>query len=186
MRGDPLLELAADAVFTLLGVMGYGAALYLGWRIVGGRAALQKFLTIHFYFAGILDLLKTAIYLGMMGTIRAFDPALYKEIYEAVFSGSFMGFTIKNSERMMATPGIWVTIVGYVAILLWIYAGWGAYRELNRLSRMRSFAAGLLFLLLCVPVTALLFLWPTRSSSKQISASGAEIGRASCRERVCT
>jgi hypothetical protein len=42
-------------------------------------------------------------------------------------------------------------------MLAWIFAGWGAYRQLNGLSRLRSFGAGLLFLVFCLPVTAFVF-----------------------------
>lgn len=160
-RGDPLLELGADAVFVLMYVMAYGAALYLAWRIAGAEAQIQKFLTIHFYYAGILLLLATGLYLSFMGTIRAFDPALYKEIYDAAYGGTSGAFFIKNSERLIANASyrfaLWVQIAGYMAIVTWIVAGWGAYRELSRLSRLRSMVAGLLFFVFCFPVTAMVF-----------------------------
>jgi hypothetical protein len=39
---------------------------------------------------------------------------------------------------------------------LWIFVGWGAYRELNDLSKIRSFLALTLFSLFFIPVFALL------------------------------
>ncbi len=74
LRGDPFLELGTDSAFVLIQVMAYGGALYLAWRIAGGSAAMQKFLTIHFYYSGILKLIETSLHLGIMGTIRAADP----------------------------------------------------------------------------------------------------------------
>jgi hypothetical protein len=161
-RGDPLLELGVDGVFVLICVMSYGGILYLAWRIAGGRAEIQIFLTIHFYYAGILKLLEASLYLCTMGTIRATDPALYKEIYDAAYGGNAAAFFINNSERLLANPGyqlsLWVQAVGYGAILIWIFVGWGAYREINRLSRVRSTMAGLLFFVFCFPVAAFVFL----------------------------
>jgi hypothetical protein len=135
-KDNPLLELGPDGVFVLIYIMTYGAALCLAWRIAGGRAEIQKFLIIHFYYSGVLTLLVTSLYLGVMGTIRAADPTLYKEIYDAVYGGNFAAFLIQNSERLLAAPGyqlsLWVQVVGYGAMLIWIFVGWGAYRELNK------------------------------------------------------
>jgi hypothetical protein len=160
-RGDPLLELGSDGVFVLICVLTYGGALYLAWRIAGGRAEIQKFLTIHFYYSGVLKLLETSTYVGAMGTIRAADPALYKEIYDAAYGGNIAAFVIKNSERLLASSGyrlsLCVQFVGYGVMLIWIFIGWGAYRALNRLSKVRSAVAGLLFLVFCFPVAALTF-----------------------------
>jgi hypothetical protein len=160
-REDPLFELGSDGVFVLIYVMTYGGALYLAWCIAGGRAEIQKFLTIHFYYSGVLSLLGTSTYLGTMGTIRAADPGLYKEIYDAAYGGNIAAFFIKNSERLLASSGyrlsLWVQFVGYGVMLTWIFIGWGAYRALNRLSKVRSIMAGLLFLVFCFPVAVLTF-----------------------------
>lgn len=160
-RGDPLLELGADSVFALMNVLAYGTALYLAWRIVGGAPGLQKFLTVHFYYAGILLLLATGLYLGFTGTIRAIDPTLFKELHDAAFAGNLAAFLIENNERLLANPAyrasMLVQFAGFAAMLAWIFAGWGAYRALNQLSRLRSIAAGLLFFVFCVPVTAFVF-----------------------------
>jgi hypothetical protein len=159
--GDPLLDLGTGSVFQLMNVLAYGTALYLAWRIAGGRAGLQKFLTIHFYYAGVLLLLETGLYLGFAGTIRAFDPALFKELHDAIYAGNFAAFLIENHERLLASSAyrasFLVQFAGFGAMLAWIFAGWGAYRALNRLSRLRSMGAGLLFFIFCLPVTGFIF-----------------------------
>jgi hypothetical protein len=159
--GPPLLELGTDAAFELSLVMAYGAALILAWRTVGGRANVRKFLTIHFYYSGILSFIMSGLFLGTMGTLRAADPVLYRQIYEAAYGGNFAVFLIENSERLIASRGfrwsLWVQLAGYGAAMAWILAGWGAYRELNGISRIRSGLAGLMFCLFCVPVAALTF-----------------------------
>jgi hypothetical protein len=161
-RGDPLLELGAGGAFVLIYVLAYGCALYLAWRTAGGRAEIQKFLPIYFYYAGVLKLLMTITYLGTMGTMRAADPALYKEIYDAAYGGNIVAFLMRNSGRLLASPGyrlsLWVQCMGYGAMLIWFVVGWGAYRELNQLSKIRSITAGLLFFVYCFPVAALTFL----------------------------
>ena len=160
-RGDPLLELGTGGAFELVNVLAYGTALYLAWRIAGGKAGLQKFLTIHFYYAGILLLLATGLYLGFAGTIRAIDPALYKDLHDAAYAGNLAAFLVDNQARLLASSAyrasLPVQFAVFGALLAWIFAGWGAYRALNRLSRLRSTMAGLLFVVFCFPVTAFVF-----------------------------
>ncbi|MCH9639899.1 MAG: hypothetical protein K0U40_10450 [Betaproteobacteria bacterium] len=160
-RGDPFHELGSDAIFVLIFVMAYGSALYLAWSIVGGRAEIKKFWTIHFYYSGVLKLLMTCTYLATMGTIRAADPVIYKEIYDASYDGQIATYLINNIERLFSNLGyqlsLWVQFIGYGSMLIWIIIGWGAYRELNQLSRVRSTMAGFLFFVFCIPVATLTF-----------------------------
>lgn len=162
IRGDPFLELGSDAIFVLIYVSAYGGALYSAWRIIGGRSEFKKVLTINFYYSGILKLMMSFVFLGMMGAIRISDPALYKDIFDSAYSGGIATFLINNKQQLLQNTGyrlsIMVQFVGFSAMLAWIFIGWGAYRELNQLSRLQSFAAGLLFILFCLPVTALMFL----------------------------
>lgn len=161
VRGDPLLQLGAEGAFVLSYVLAYGLALHLAWRIAGGRSSLQKVLTIHFYFAGVFLLLMTLLFLGMMGTIRAIDAALFKELHDAAHGGDLAGFLMANRDRLLESAAyrmsLLVQLAGLGAMLAWVVAGWGAYRELNCLSRWHSIGAGLLFLAFCLPVTALVF-----------------------------
>jgi hypothetical protein len=160
IQSNPLLELITDIVFVLIYVMAYGGALYLAWYIAGGRSERQKFLTIHFYYSGVLKLMMTSVYLGTMGTLRAADPALFKAICNAAHGGSIVQFLSANSSQLLENPGfllcLGVLYVGCGAMLTWIFAGWGAYRELNQLSKRRSIMAGLLFFAFCFPVTVVI------------------------------
>jgi hypothetical protein len=162
LRGDPLLELGTDGVFFLVNVMAYGTALFAAWRLVGGRADIQNFLTVHFYYSSIVNFIDTAVFLCIMGTMRAVDPLLYKDFYDAVTGGKMASFMIENSERLLANPAYRLSLglraAGFVAFLTWMCVGWGAYREINQLSKVRSTVAGLLFLAFCLPVTAFILL----------------------------
>jgi hypothetical protein len=94
-----------------------------------------------------------------MGTIRAGDANLYEEIYDAVESGKYFLFLWENIDRLLSSSiyqlSISIGLIGFGCGLLWILAGWGAYRELNHLSRLRSIVAGVLFALFSVPVLAI-------------------------------
>jgi hypothetical protein len=156
-RADPLVELGTDASFVLLNVIGYGIVLYLAWRIVGGRGEKHKFFATTFYYAGVMQLLSSIVFLSMMGTIRATDPTFYKEMLDATYAGNFASFMMMRQERLAANPVIWVALAGYAGMLTWVVAGWGAYRKLNQVSRLRSCVAGVVFFIFAVPVAMLMF-----------------------------
>jgi hypothetical protein len=65
---------------------------------------------------------------------------------------------IRNYDRLMASNAgipLQFTASFFVSVvLLWIVAGWGAYRELNHLSRLRSAIAFILFAGFSIPVIA--------------------------------
>ena len=65
-----------------------------------------------------------------------------------------------NFSKLLVVAGFHLMLLGgCVAVLVWMIAGWGAYRELTGLSKQRSMAAGVIFLLLgAVVITFLYFL----------------------------
>jgi len=161
-RLDPIIELGTDGAFVLAYVALYGGALCLAWRIVGGKGGLKQFFAIHFYYAGILLLIMACFYLAAMGLLRALDPLLYRDLYAAAYSGSLPSFVLQDLDRLWQSQGyrfsLILQILGFGSMLGWIVVGWGAYRKLSRLTRVRSVLAGALFLLFCLPIAAFTFL----------------------------
>jgi hypothetical protein len=159
IRNNLSVKLASGAAFVLFYMALYGGAICLAWRIVGAGAPLKRFFSIHFYYAGVLKIIMSCLFLAMMGTIRAGDANLYEEIYDAVESGKYFLFLWENIDRLLSSSiyqlSISIGLIGFGCGLLWILAGWGAYRELNHLSRLRSIVAGVLFALFSVPVLAI-------------------------------
>ena len=161
-RSDPIVELATDGAFVLAYVLLYGAAICLAWRIVGGRAGLKQFFAIHFYYAGMLLLIMACFFLATMGLLRALDPALYRELYTAAYSGNLPSFVLQNMDRLWDNPAYKLSLIlqvlGFATGLAWIVIGWGAYRALNKLTRARAWVAGVLFMLFCLPIAGFTFL----------------------------
>jgi hypothetical protein len=162
LRGDPLIELATGGTFVFLQVLAYGAALCAAWRVVQGRAELQKIFTIHFYYSGVFLLIMACWFMALMGTLRAADPQFYADLLEATYGGSPVAFTLEGVERFLNSPALvpvyLVLLAGISALCTWIFMGWGAYRQLNQLSRTRSALAAMLFVLFLLPIEVLLFL----------------------------
>ena len=154
-------ELVRDGGFSLIFAIVFGGALYLAWHWVGGRGAIVQFLTISFYYGGVVKLMMTMLFLAIIGTMETVDPSLYTEFLTAATNGTLPLFLEDNLDRISSSPAyqwsLWVQVPGFAAILAWWIAAWGGYRQFYKVSRMRSAAAGLLFVVLCVPAAALTF-----------------------------
>jgi len=155
----PLLELPSDLVFVSAYVLLFGYATYFAWRLVGATAKVQHFLTIHFYLAGVLKLIYTATFVVCIGVLRGGDPALYQELMNTLSSGNTVDWFLAKADTPFAERLVWrlallVVFGGLGTMLAWVIIGWGAYRQLTGLRKLRSILAFLLFCGLCVPVYA--------------------------------
>jgi hypothetical protein len=103
VQGDPLLELATDAVFVFFYVLAYGLVLFLAWRGVGSIRDVRTSLAVYLYQAGVLQFAFSVVVLAMMGTLRAADAALADEVYRAVRSGSMLSFFVGGQDRLLAS-----------------------------------------------------------------------------------
>jgi len=160
IRLDPVIDLAVSEVFMFVSALAYGVAACLAWRIVKGRAELSKFFVVNFYCAGVFKIILSCWILTMVGVLKAMDPALYRDFMKAAFSGN-IAWLINSGKLQESAANLPMTLVwlaGSCAMLVWLCVGWGAYRELNSLSKARSALAAVLFLLFCYPVTIMIFL----------------------------
>jgi TIR domain-containing protein len=156
---NPLLELPTELVFVVRYVLLYGYAAFFAWRLVGGQVKLREVLTIHFYLAGVLKLILTATYIAFFGVLRSGDPTLYGEFTNAMSSGNVAGWYLAKGGALLAQRTTWrvaivLLLTGTALMLLWVVAGWGAYRRLARVGRLRSILAFVVFGALSLPLYA--------------------------------
>lgn len=89
-----------------------------------------------------------------MGALHAFDPKLYGYIVRAFHEGDYLQYVLSPaySEAGSKTPVVvaGIGIIGGSLIIVWSLACRGAYRDLNRASRLRSTLAGFIFIILSV------------------------------------
>jgi hypothetical protein len=161
LRSAPWLEVLPDAAFVLMEVLAYGAAVCLAWRVVQGRAELQKIFVIHFYYSGVFLLLMAVWFMLLTGIMRSADPVFYAAYMEAIHSGTLLSFVQEREVQATQSPAAIPTALGVIAgasaAMAWVFAGWGAYRELNRLSKLRSAIAATVFVVLWFPISAVTF-----------------------------
>jgi hypothetical protein len=154
-----LVSSVRDAALFLLMTITYGAAVYFAWRIVKGHTDIRTVFIIHFYYASVIRIIIACGFLTIVGVIRATDPAFYAEFMNAVCEVQ-IDFVLHASQRFWASRSSIPLVVSYLLFSLllavWIVAGWGAYREISKVSKVRSSMAFILFVIFSIPITVLL------------------------------
>ncbi len=141
--------LGSQAILCLMSVVLFAASLRLSWRIVGGKATFRSFFVAYAYFYGVIFVMTICVFLIAEGTFKFLEPELYIEVRNAIINNTKQP-TIHSS--VIYIPLVILT-VGYVALSVWYIVAWGAYRQLNQLSKRHSVAA----FLISVPFNALAF-----------------------------
>lgn len=154
------IELATDAAFLLIEVLAYGTAVLLVWRIVQGRAQTQKIFITHFYYSGVLSLLYSCWFMLSIGAMRIGNPALYKLLFDNIHKGNMQPLASQEAKETLAKAPAFLIVyfVGLILLFAWFFVGWGAYRELNGLSKFRSSLAATLFMPFFFLISALIYM----------------------------
>src|SRR5215470_9403376 len=145
------LHLLSVAIFTVI--------LRLSWKIVGGKAEYQGFLITTLYYVGVMLVGIAIATLCFTGILRLFYPDSYAWFIQ--YLGAPNMRSASNADPKIL-QGIAVAFMGFLTVAVvtlgWGFVGWGAYRELNKLSRSRSCVALLLTIIIFLPVAAALFI----------------------------
>lgn len=159
--GNLWIDFAASAAFTVIQAVGYGTAIWLAWRAVGGNGKLASDLVVTLYYTAVIGLIMTLSYFVVLGTLRMVDPGLYDGFFDAARKGTMPQFVLARSRAGLSSGVLAVVVEVPVLLMLlgaWLIAGWGAYRASHHVARARSILAFALFVILSLPVTALTFL----------------------------
>jgi hypothetical protein len=137
------------------------------WKLVGGHATFGKYFVINCYYSGVFIIGNMLVLIIAFGVVKALDPKLHLLMVD-----SFMHVRFENKElnALITDPDdrrhLWaalafylIYLIGFVAICLWTVLGWGAFREINGLSKTRSFVAGMIagvLTAIVIPITLLI------------------------------
>ena len=146
--------LGATAALSLLAVSLIAADLRVAWRLVGGKATVRSFFITYAYFFGMMSVLFVFFVLLSNGVFKVFAPDLYARVIEAKLKKQP---TPNPSGSSVPMVSFLILVVGNLLMFVWWLAAWGAFRELNGLSKWRSFAAMMIAGLLAWPIVAVLF-----------------------------
>jgi hypothetical protein len=156
VRGDPLMDLAAGAVFVAFFVMAFGAAVCLAWRLVSGQIDFKVIFLIYVYYSAVTRLISVCAFLILIDCAKIIYPGLYRNLIKAAYTGRMTEFILQYSDEYP----FWLSVIAclYVLLLLvWLIVGWGAYRIVTSSSKSRSAIAAILFILFSIAINALMF-----------------------------
>lgn len=139
-------------VSALLIVVIYSAVFRLSWRIVGGAAPLKSFMITYAYYCGVLLVIIVLFMTIGEGVFKTTSPEVYAMAVSANPEQAFTdaGIDPFDDDGFLASQlilylGIWIAGI-------WTWVGWGAYRELNGLTKTKSIIAFVLVVVLSMPV----------------------------------
>jgi hypothetical protein len=124
----------------------------IAWWLVGGRASGQSFFITYSYFGGVVIVLIGAIQLLAFGVVKIFDRKFFQQLVDAPKMDAVVPQTDEQAVLYLVFGGI--VVVGFVLVSAWFFIGWGAFRQLNALSKWRSFAAAVIYGFVSIPATA--------------------------------
>jgi hypothetical protein len=143
------------------------AVTLVSWRCVGGRAPFGRFFVISCYYVGVVIVCQTLILLCAYGVVKIFDLELYPVLVDSTtrlqfgdtrLTGMINGAGGRRHVIVLLIFYFIMLVVDPIAVTIWSVLGWGAYREINGLSKGRSFAAGVIASLLTFLIIPFLLL----------------------------
>ena len=141
------------AVIFALDLLLTVAITVLSWKIVGGKFNLKQLTMAVCYFSGVGALLASVPVWMALGSASLIDPVHYR-LFKQMVSGSGLLDPIEmiKSRAYLVFAGVlgMVFLGGYV----WNFFVWGAYRNMARLSKVRSGIAFGIFVILSLFLAA--------------------------------
>lgn len=175
------LYFAREALAALLAVALFAVALRVGWGLVGGKSTTRSFFVAYAYFFGATSVVLSFFVFVSNGLLRVLEPKIFAELWR--LRGDSAADELLRElaeiglfESPVAVASGLVIMAGLFMVAIWDFICWGAFRHLNELSRIRSFAAMMITapLILIASVVVLLVhaaMQPMSSAAGHVPAS---------------
>lgn len=159
---DFLARTARNALFCLMTAVSQAVALKFSWRLAGGRANFGRQVVTLFYFGGPFLLIFAVLLLFALGVLQFTFPDFFEPFKNFIMlggrdNGEFHRslVAVLSSDRAPSfLLAMAPSFLSFAVPWIWVYAGWGAYRELNAVSKTRSFFAGVIYAFLVILILA--------------------------------
>ena len=164
--------LGKQTILRVISLVGFVAVLRLAWRCVGGRAPYLSLFIPFAYLQGVAYVFGGLVRLLSLGIAKLFDPALAQAMLskgdpsaqtdplDAHLQKAFAGFQAGNRMPLViAALVVGLPLLAFLLAWAWVFLGWGAFRELNGVSKRRSFLAWMIWLvifLIALPIMLLI------------------------------
>jgi hypothetical protein len=129
------------------------AQLLVAWRLVGGRAPAINFAIIYCYFVGVWNVTLSVLLVLGLGAFKFLDQPIYDAYIASLHAHAPEPPGLEASAGFRSL--VLVFVAGVLLVSVWMFLAWGAWRELNGLSRWRSFVAAIIVLVTAIPTVAI-------------------------------
>jgi len=149
---NPLYLFVELLIIEIILVFLMAVVLRFSWFVVGGKANLMALFIYCLYISGPMTLIFVAFSLLGDTSFRLFDPQGYllnKKIAASV--GQVGSAEITTTPELLNILNIFL-LLGLAAVYGWLTIAWGAFRQINLTTRLKSFIAYLLFNILLIPL----------------------------------
>lgn len=134
----------------------YSAVVWFSWRIIGGRAPIERFATIYCYVGSIIIVVSGLGTLTSFSALKLFYPGSYKALLDLTFSSKHSFSEI--ARQLNCLPGysvyMGILLITLGVLMIWYIVSWGAYRELTDQTKIRSFFSFTISTLILIPLIA--------------------------------
>ena len=170
----------------ILGGLATLAVLALAWRIIGARLKFSELIVAYCYMLGVFSVISSVLSLAVIRMFAEFYPKTYRAMidfqaqaqsltFSEAFSRSPPPEAAESTRALLAMPGYFlfsmIVVIAFWMALLWLFFAWGTFRQLASVSRLRSFIALAIFLLLWLPVQMIQAFAIMQSSTQDHSGS---------------
>lgn len=154
-----IVTISCLILLSVCGTIPFALGIHLAWRVVGGSAPFVSSFAISAYLAGVATMIIMFGMLAETSLMMAIDYSLYAALMHHMEAGINLNASeLTISQMAIVYVGNAVLFLFFLVALLWFMAGWGAYRRIYQVSRLRSGIAFATALLLEIPVFLLILL----------------------------
>ncbi len=168
----------------IIGGLATLAVLALAWRIIGARLKFSELIVAYCYMLGVFSVISSVLSLAVIRMFAEFYPKTYRAWIDFLAQAKSLTFSeafspspeaVESIRKLQEMPGyflfLMIVVIAFWMALLWLFFAWGTFRQLASVSRLRSFIALAIFLLLWLPVQMIQGFAIMQSSTQDHSGS---------------
>lgn len=151
-EGDTLYLYILQYVFVFVAsYVIYSWVIYCSWRLVGSKEAFKPYFIITLYSASVSIVFATFALLASWGFVKTNFPEFLSFMIEDALKPSWNNI-VPPELQAQAVYSTLAFSIPFIVGIFWLFLCWGAYRKINQASKIRSFCALVISIVLTIPV----------------------------------
>jgi hypothetical protein len=160
---DVWMSFLQTTIFHLLAAVILAGLVKVGFALVGGKASFMAMFVLSLFISGVsrviwasgIPVSKAIVRLDEPDQYAAFEAAT-NDMMSMRVDAALQQFTAIGSPTILVA--LFVSVAVSLAAFIWLIVAWGAYRQINEVTKRRSFFAFITVVLLQIPLASLMAL----------------------------